>query len=146
MLFVASAIKNCLSEVYAKNYQESFSKLSQELIALDLELKNSLKDYYVYVFHREFNYLIADYGLKIGQSLEEVPGVLPSASFLSKIAIMAKQEKPKKVLAAVTSADRILEKFKEMSNIDYIKLRLHPKPDESYIDFMRNTFKIIKHD
>jgi zinc/manganese transport system substrate-binding protein len=146
MVKVALAIKNCLEQVYSKSYQESFNLLKIELDVLDQELKTLLQDKHVYVFHREFNYLSSDYGLKIGASLEEIPGVLPSASFLTKIALLAKKDRPSKVLASNTSADRILEKFKEMTKINYVKLRLHPKTHESYGDFIRNLFQMIKHD
>jgi len=138
MIESISSIKDCLEingfdkKTLNKNYQV-ISKILQEKFE---SLKNQIKSKNYYVYHREFNYLEKDFGMKFLKSLEKVPGVLPSAAFLARMAIAAKKDKPVLVLAGSTSPKKTLEKFKELSSIDYRLIPLHPKRNESYLDFL----------
>jgi zinc/manganese transport system substrate-binding protein len=145
MLEAAKGIKKCLEKISKKPLLEkNFKGLEKELILLDKEFKSyQLKDKF-FVYHTELEYLEKDYGLVFRGALEKVPGVLPSAGYLTQMAIQAKKDQPRYVLAGATSPRKILDKFKEMSGVDYIMLALHPKRNESYTDFVKNLMEKIK--
>jgi zinc/manganese transport system substrate-binding protein len=135
---VAKAIANCLVKNGAdqKAVTVNLKSLSDKLDGKFQELKKKLKSKTFYVYHREFNYLGQDFGFVFKQSLEKVPGVLPSANYLVKMAQKAKEDKPVRVLAASTAPKRILQKYQEMSGITYQMLNLHPRRGEDYIQFI----------
>lgn len=135
---VAQAIAKCLVKNGAdqKTVTANLKTLSDKLEAMFQELKKKIKPKTFYVYHREFNYLGQDFGFVFKQSLEKVPGVLPSANYLVKMAQKAKKDKPVRVLAASTAPKRILQKYQEMSGITYQMLNLHPKRGEDYIQFI----------
>lgn len=137
MKMVAKQIANCLSKVYKKDYVNKLKNIDKKLDELGKLAAEKLKGKRIFVYHREFSYLKSDYGLVILQSIEEVPGVLPSAVYLSKMAKMAKAEKPIFVLASNTAPVKILEKFKELSKIDYKLTNLHPTKNEDYVLFFK---------
>jgi zinc/manganese transport system substrate-binding protein len=147
MMEVVDTIADCLGSLGdKKNIAQKAKVLKERLQEISKLLTEKLKDRRVYVYHREFQYLASDYKLNVLQSLEEVPGVLPSATFLSHMATKAQEDKPLVVLAAMTSPEKILVKFKELSKISYVKLRLHPKEDQDYLDFMKEFLNKITHD
>lgn len=143
MVEASEGIKDCLVKIglAAPKLEKNFEKLKQELLALYGELKKNIKPATYYVFHREFNYLQADFGIDFKRSLEKIPGVLPSATYLAQMAIAAKKDQPKLVLASMTSPKKTLDKFKELSGIDYVKLQLHPRKEQNYLDFIRSIMQ-----
>ena len=72
-------------------------------------------------YHKEFSYFITAYGLKSFGSLEEKPGVPPSAGRIAEVALASKSAKIKFMLAAETSPKRTIEKFVELSGLPLIK-------------------------
>lgn len=138
-------IKNCLEKngYNAKILNSNYELTKIEMLNSFKKNKDTLKDRKFYVYHREFSYFAEDYKLNLIRSLEKVPGVLPSASFLTKMAVKAKNDKPLAVLAGATSPRKILSKFEELSKIPYLLLPLHPKKNEDYLEFMeKNIIKI----
>lgn len=137
---VANGISKCLisigldKKVITKNLKSLENRIDKKYI----ELKKLVKSKTYYVYHREFNYIGKDFGFIFKQSLEKVPGVLPSANFLVKMAKNAKVDLPIKVLAASTAPRRILKKYEELSGIKYQMLNLHPKRGEDYLKFVEH--------
>ncbi|MCT4642160.1 MAG: metal ABC transporter substrate-binding protein [Bacteriovoracaceae bacterium] len=146
MAEVVDGVLECLVGIgYERvKLENNAKKIKMSLLSLFNDFKDKFKDKVFYVYHREFQYLAQDFKLNLKESLEEVPGVLPSASFLSKIAQKVKQDRPLLVLAGNTSPIKILKKFKEISGVNYIKLDLHPKRDEDYLAFMKKLLRKIK--
>lgn len=146
MISSAQSIKDCLiktgydEKIVDKNFKVLKRKLN-DTHARIIKMWQKPKTFYVY--HREFNYLTKEFPLKLRQSLEAVPGILPSANHLLKISKLAKKEKPVKVLASSTAPEKVLKKFKEISNIPYLKLQLHPSRNQDYIEFITNFHKKI---
>lgn len=140
----ALSIANCLknSGISGKKIDINLNKLQEKLQTAFIEIRKKVKSKTYYIYHREFNYLAEDFNLSFKQSLEKVPGVLPSANYLVKIAKKVKKDKPSFVLAGNTSPTKILEKFKEISSVDYKKLPLHPRVDEDYLAFIK---KLMEH-
>jgi zinc/manganese transport system substrate-binding protein len=138
-------IKKCLEKngYDAKTLNTNYELTKVEMLNSFKKNKGILKKRKFYVYHREFSYFADDYKLNLIRSLEKVPGVLPSASFLTKMAVKAKDDKPLAVLAGATSPRKILSKFEELSKIPYLLLPLHPKRGEDYLEFMeKNIIKI----
>ena len=144
---VAQSIATCLKkQIKDESIDTHLGQLIQELDSISKKIKSKLKIKKVFVYHREFHYFAQDYGLDILQSLEEIPGVLPSASYLTQLALKAKSNKPQLVLAAVTNPVKILMKFEELSSIQYKMLRLHPRENEDYGLFLFEMVDIIQND
>ncbi len=143
MIEASESIKDCLlqssfiSKSASKEIKSNFLKLKKRLQITFKEIKDKTRKSKFYVYHQEFAYLEKDFDLKLLQSLEKTPGVLPSASYLARKAKMAKSQMPKKVLAGSTGPKKILDKFKEMSGIDYDLLPLHPEQGEDYLLFIK---------
>lgn len=68
-------------------------------------------------YHKEFAYFLEEYGLKSFGSIEEKPGVPPSAGHLGEIAGAAKAAGVRVVLAADYNPARTLTRFTELSGI-----------------------------
>lgn len=147
MIEVSEQIAKCLIRAgkSSDEINKRLSSLKRKMITKFKELKKIIKKKTFYVYHREFNYLGKDFGFIFKQSLEKVPGVLPSANYLVKMARNAKVDVPEMVLAASTSPKRILKKYQELSGIKFQMLNLHPKVGEDYLKFIESlVFKIGK--
>lgn len=141
MAQAAESIFACLSNLrpeLAKKNASKFLKLQEKLNRLHLKSSQKLaglKDKKFMVYHREFSYFLHDHGLRSIGSLEEVPGVLPSALYLSKTATKAREEKVSAVLASSVAPKKYLARFRELSKINPIALNLHPQPNTDYVSF-----------
>ncbi len=82
-------------------------------------------------YHKEFSYFFEAYGLKSFGSIEEKPGVPPSAARLASVALGAKAAKVKLAISALYSPEKHLAKFAEMSGIPYQKLPTMVQPKDS---------------
>ncbi len=86
-------------EIYNKNFNE----FAQNLKAFTKNLINQYRDLRglkVAVYHKEFSYLANRFGLHVAVSIEEKPGVPPSASYLARIVEQMKKENIKVILIA----------------------------------------------
>lgn len=68
-------------------------------------------------YHREFSYFAQAFGLESVGSLEEKPGVSPSAGRLATVASQAKNEGVRIVLATTHGPRRLLARFEELSGV-----------------------------
>ncbi len=73
-------------------------------------------------YHKEFSYFASAYGLKIVGTIEEIPGVSPSASRIATAAADAKKESAHLILASSANPIAILKKFSEASGIKFVAL------------------------
>lgn len=71
-------------------------------------------------YHKEFTYLFDAYGIESVGSLEEKPGVAPSAGRIASMATAANKAGAKALLAASYSPQKTLEKFHELSGVPVI--------------------------
>lgn len=138
MIEAADAIKACFIKVgfNAEELEKRYLSLKKELETVNESIKKKWKKKSFYVYHREFNYLKTEFPVELKQSLEAVPGVLPSANHLMKISKLAKKDKPSFVLAAYNSPTKVLKKFQEISGIPFKQLQLHPARDQDYLAFI----------
>lgn len=75
-----------------------------------------------YQYHRDFSYFLAAYGLQSMGSIEEVPGVSPSAARLGRVSLEAKNKNAFLALASTHDSRPTLEKFRELSGVKVVFL------------------------
>jgi zinc/manganese transport system substrate-binding protein len=85
-------------------------------------------------YHKEFTYFFNTYKIKSIGSIEEKPGVPPSAARLAQIASSAKQAGVKLAIGAPQSPEKQLRKFQELSGIPYEKLADMVQVEDSKIN------------
>lgn len=71
-------------------------------------------------FHREFSYFANVYGIPVFGTLEEKPGVPPSAGRIAEVAMIAKSAQVRLLFAADYYPIKTMEKFKEASGIPFV--------------------------
>ena len=76
-----------------------------------------LKQPWLMEYHQEFTYLLQEYGLTSMGSVEEKPGVPPSAGRLARVAIQAKAAGVKALLVADFAPRQTVERFAELSGV-----------------------------
>lgn len=101
---------------FEKNY-DSFKKKMTEL---HTALSKSVKKTKVMEYHKEFTYFFAAYGLESLGSLEEKPGMPPSAARLAQVAKLAKDNKVAVLFATPSAPHKTLERFRELSGIPVV--------------------------
>lgn len=106
------------TSVFQKN-QADFQKAMTDL---HTRIKSSLKPGKVLEYHKEFTYFFASYGIESLGSLEEKPGMPPSAARIAAVARMAREANVKVLYATPSAAHKTLEKFRELSGIPFVQL------------------------
>lgn len=124
----------------AQTYEKQFEVVKQKLQNLEDELKEKIKqmapDLVFMEYHRDFLYFSQTYGLNSIGSLEEVPGVLPSAAQLARRSLEAKEAGVKVILAGLGAPENQLKRFQEMSEIPFIKAPLILETSGSFSDYV----------
>lgn len=132
---VANAIAQELSQI-APDKKETFEKnaadFNKSIQTLYESLQKDIKAAVVMEYHKEFTYFFNDYGLKSWGSLEEKPGMPPSSKRIADVAIKAKADGVKVLLATPSSPHKVLERFTELSGIP---VAIVP----SYVQTSKNT-------
>lgn len=107
----------------AKVFAANREALEKELAALQEKLRQKIKKgLSAYQYHRDFSYFFSAYGIQSLGSIEEIPGVSPSAARLGKVALEAKEKKAAFALAAEHDPASALAKFQELSGVKVVKL------------------------
>jgi zinc/manganese transport system substrate-binding protein len=91
-------------------------------------------------YHKEFAYYFDYYGLKSFGSIEEKPGVPPSAGRLGEIALAARAAGVAMVLATDYAPAKTLQRFSELSGIPVVTVPTMVQPDgqqKTYADLQR---------
>lgn len=113
--------------VHAKNYQINFDSLKKELEQLTAELNGRLKPLQgtaspiVIQYHKEFSYFFHEFNINSLGSIEEKPGVPPSAGRIASIALEAKSKGVKIALAKPSDPDAVLRRFSEISGVRVVR-------------------------
>lgn len=123
---------------YRKNYDslastlEALQKKNKDRLAKKLAgLKTPAMEY-----HREFTYFFDAYGLKSFGSIEEKPGVPPSAGRIAEIAIAAKAAGVKVALAGPYAPDKTLSRFTELSGVPVKSVPTSIQPKGKIADYV----------
>ncbi len=103
-------------------HQQMDSLLERNKTKIQVYLKTARSGPLALEYHKEFVYFFKDYGISSMGSIEEKPGVPPSAGRLAFVSTEAKGKGVKVALAAVSHPDRQLKRFSELSGIPVLKL------------------------
>jgi zinc/manganese transport system substrate-binding protein len=125
------------------DYRKGLAAFAVKMDALDKEIVNLLKPLkslqdkaggkpLLIEYHREFSYFLNEYGLTSFGSIEEKPGVPPSAGRLGEIAAAAKAADVRIALAADYYPKKTLERFRELSGIELVVVPTMIQPSGSY--------------
>jgi len=129
----ASVIESVLIQVdpshtldYQKGLSQVLSKLNKigeankiKLAALPEKTKLPSKNA-VIEYHKEFSYFLEYYGISSFGSIEEKPGVPPSAGRIAEVALAAKAAGVRLVLATDYNPAKTLKHFSELSGIPVV--------------------------
>jgi len=118
---VLSAAEPGKSSEFEKNY-DAFKKKMNELQA---RLAKTVKKEKVMEYHKEFTYFFNAYGLESLGSLEEKPGMPPSAARIAQVAKMAKDSKVAVLFATPSAPHKVLERFHELSGVPVVIVPSH---------------------
>ena len=112
-----------LSQVDSANtgmYQKNYDAFKKQMETLHAQIKSKVKKDKVMEYHKEFTYFFRAYGLESAGSLEEKPGMPPSATRIAEVAQMAKANKVQVLFATPSAPHKTLERFQELSGIPVV--------------------------
>ncbi len=131
-----------VSPQYAGDFSKGLKDFKARMESLHAKIKERLKQAIelskthpiVVEYHKEFTYFYDTYGINSFRSIEELPGVPPSASRLAEVALGAKAVKVSLAMGAFYSPEKHLKKFTEISTIPYKKLPTMVQKGNSSLD------------
>ncbi|MBC7387190.1 MAG: zinc ABC transporter substrate-binding protein [Cryobacterium sp.] len=116
---------------HAAVFDAHYAELVKKLSALENRNKAKLAPFAADTFleyHKEFSYFFAAYGLRSNGSLEEKPGVPPSAGRIGSVALDAKNAHVKALLASTNNPEKTVRRFEEISGVKAIILPTMSRP------------------
>lgn len=113
---VLSATEPAKADYFQKNY-DTFHKQMNDLHAA---IEKKIKKVKMMEYHKEFTYFFATYGISSAGSLEEKPGMPPSAARIAQAAQAAKAAGVKVLFATASAPHATLERFRELSGIPVV--------------------------
>jgi len=128
---------------HAAEYRKNYDALAATLEALQKKNKERIAKALANVsgtpameYHREFTYFFAAYGLKSFGSIEEKPGVPPSAGRIAEISIAAKNAGVKVALAGPYAPEKTLVRFTELSGVPVKNVPTSVQPHGKITDYV----------
>jgi zinc/manganese transport system substrate-binding protein len=111
-------------------FEKNLARFRQDMETLENSIRERLKPAVelskkraiAIEYHKEFAYFFDLYGLRSHGSIEEKPGVPPSAARLADIATKAKKDGVKIAIGARYYPERHLKRFSELSGIPFKQL------------------------
>jgi zinc/manganese transport system substrate-binding protein len=141
----ASQIRDALVRVdpgHSADYQSNYSAFSKRL---ELLLKKNrerllphlakIKGPAVIEYHKEFSYLFEAYGVNSMGSIEEKPGVPPSAGRIAEMATSAKSIGIKGAIAGEYAPHKTMERFSELSGVPSFQVPTSVQPKGKLKDY-----------
>ena len=104
----------------ASEFQKNYETFKKKMADLRMATQKKIKKVKVMEYHKEFTYFFAAYGLESAGSLEEKPGMPPSAARIAAVAANAKQAKVAVLFATASAPHATLERFHELSGIPVV--------------------------
>lgn len=144
----ATAVAECLATVDpegAEGYREAARNVARDLSSLRDELKKLLPKTSAPVleYHREFSYFFADYGIPSAGTLEEKPGLPPSAGRIATVASQAKRKGVRLLVAGLWAPKAHLDRFTELSKIPSVALPTSLRPGTDFGDYAAWQRKLV---
>lgn len=108
-------------DAYAKRHDEYVAKLD-EAEKRWAELGKAWKGRKIVVYHKEYDYLAATYGLDVLGSIESKPGIPPTPASLAELVDKMKREKDVVILTATWSNNRDVADLAERTGAKVVEL------------------------
>jgi zinc/manganese transport system substrate-binding protein len=122
---VLSFLKPELAAQFDSNlndFQKRMTSLQNSISGkLKLAQEKSKKGPVLIEYHKELFYFLDLYGLKSYGSIEEKPGVPPSAARLAEVSLGAKKSDVFLAIGSSYHPEKHLKRFSELSGIPYVK-------------------------
>lgn len=113
-------VLSAVDEANAAAYQKNYDAFKKQMETLHAQMKAKVKKVKVMEYHKEFTYFFNSYGLESAGSLEEKPGMPPSATRIAQVAQAAKANKVQVLFATASAPHQTLERFTELSGIPVV--------------------------
>lgn len=131
---------------YTKNYEilvKKLQELQQKNRARLAPLLSKLSGPVVIEYHKEFTYFYDAYGIRSLGSIEEKPGVPPSAGRIAQIGLAAKSEGVKVAMGGEYVPKKTMERFTEISGIPVLKVPTSIQPKGKIKDYVELQNELI---
>lgn len=115
----------------ALDFQKKMTQVSDKVNAILTPALNKLGPQnkpQVIEYHKEFTYFFAHYGITSLGSIEEKPGVPPSAARIAQVVQLTKNAKVRLALATDYNPDAVLTKFRDLAGIPVLKVPTMIRP------------------
>lgn len=129
---------------YKKNYDELVKRMDQFVEKNKAKLAGFAASSAVFEYHKEFAYFFDVYGLKSLGSIEEKPGVPPSAGRMAEVASQAKSGKAKAILATDYNPRRTVERVSELAGIPAVIVPSSVQPNGAIKDYLQLQDHIVE--
>lgn len=150
-VIIARNIKNHLVEIDPDNqnyYENNYLEYAKKIKNLTLDLSKQyqrLKSLKVAVYHKEYKYFIERFGLNEVVSLEEKPGVPPSASYLKEVVERIKKENVKLIFIAPYNDPKYANFVSKETGTKVVVIpTTTSKNIKTYEDLMKSIFSNIE--
>jgi zinc/manganese transport system substrate-binding protein len=112
------------SAIFFQNNLVSFQKKMNELHnTINQKIQPLLKSSFAVIeYHKDFSYFLNSYNIPTFGSIEEKPGVPPSAARLASTALNAKKSQIRMALGSLYVPEKHLQKFSQISSIPFKKM------------------------
>lgn len=133
-------------EIYNRNY----ANLHESLKQLTLELTRNyaqLRGLQVAVYHKEFTYFTHRFGMESAVSIEEKPGVVPSAAYLEEVVRTMQSRNIRLILISPYNNPRYAEQVAERTGARIVVMPLSTGSDphvQTYPDTLRVMLQRIQ--
>jgi zinc/manganese transport system substrate-binding protein len=152
----SKAITNALSETLPNKallFESNRLKFVAEMKSLEAKTQEKLRRAFpsaenaqILEYHKEFTYFLSAYGIKSLGSIEETPGVPPSAGRIAEVALEAKNLGALLALASTHNPQKVLNRFAEVSGVPVVVVAtsiLLPVKPEAYAELQNNLAEQI---
>ncbi|MCB1173890.1 MAG: zinc ABC transporter substrate-binding protein [Leptospiraceae bacterium] len=134
------------ADYYKKSYQELALSL-RDLITTEIRKSANLRELPVAVYHKEFTYVANRLGFKEAASIEEIPGIPPSAAWLKKVSEQIKQSRIRIILVTPYHRRSYADTVARLSGAQVLVLPDSVNPAEginTYEDLIRLIAKKLR--
>ncbi|WP_374075520.1 metal ABC transporter substrate-binding protein [Bdellovibrio bacteriovorus] len=104
----------------SSEFEKNYDAFKKKMADLQSRLAKTVKKAKVMEYHKEFTYFFNAYGLESVGSLEEKPGMPPSAARIAQVAKLAKDNKVTVLFATPSAPHKTLERFQELSGVPVV--------------------------
>lgn len=153
-LEAANEMTQVLSAVdvsHMADYRSALKKLNHKLVEVQQKGEKRLKPLLANVnnpilieYHKEFSYFVSSYGMKSFGSIEEKPGVAPSAGRLAEVAQQAKLAGVRFILAADTAPKKTVERFAELSGLPIVMAPVSLQPRTGLLNYVQHQEQLVE--